>query len=425
MTAQTVDRRDDVLVVGAGVVGMASALALQLAGLTVTVVDRGEPGDACSRGNAGHFATEQIFPLPAPGILKEVPGMLLNPLGPLRVRWQYLPRLAGWMMRCLAASRPQAFAAGTEALRSLTSRAIEAYEPLIRAAEMEDLIVRRGSILAFETARGLASGRHEAQAMAANGVPVQMLSPGDLADLEPALAGGMAGGVLFPATAHTLDPWRLVQRLADRFRAGGGRLVKAEIVSLQTGPGGVRALDGDGRGWSARKLVVAGGALSATLCRSFGRSVPLEAERGYHLMLPRPGVSLNRPVTSGERKFIMTPMMDGLRLAGTVEFASHDAPPDYRRAEVLRSHAARLLPGLSKPGEEGGAVPWMGRRPTLPDYLPVIGPEPRAPDVIWAFGHQHLGLTLAGITSRIVTDLVRGTNSPGIDLTPFRIERFA
>lgn len=410
----------DILVIGAGVVGMACAVNLQAAGFRVTVLDRDEPGMGCSYGNAGHFATEQVFPLAAPGLWREVPGMLLDPVGPLRLRLPYAPRLARWLALFLQASSPARFAAGTQALRQLTAVALDAYAPLIGRTGLDDLFVRRGNLLVFETERGFVLGKAEARDVVPYGVPAQIVEARDLRDLEPALAQGLTGGVLFPATAHTLDPWRLVRRLADGFLASGGTLERAGIAALSQGPDGVEARAEDGRSWRAGQVVVAAGVWSKELAACFGHRVPLEAERGYHLMLPRPGVSLTRPVASGERRFIMTPMAEGLRLAGTVELASREAPPDYRRSDILLTNAARLLPGV----DGQGGSPWMGCRPTLPDYLPVIGRDPAASGVIWAFGHQHLGLTLAGVTAQIVGALAQRREPEGIDLTPFRIGRF-
>lgn len=412
--------KSDILVIGAGVVGMACAVTLQAAGFKVTVLDRDEPGMGCSYGNAGHFATEQVFPLAAPGLWREVPGMLLDPVGPLRLRLPYAPRLARWLALFLQASSPVRFAAGTHALRQLTAPALDAFAPLIARAGLDDLMVRRGNLLVFETERGFAAGKAEARDVIPHGVPAQVVEARDLYELEPALAPGLAGGVMFPATAHTLDPWQLVLRLVDGFLRDGGRLERAGIAALSQRADGVEARSNDGRFWQAKQAVVAAGVWSKELAACFGHRVPLEAERGYHLMLPQPGVWLNRPVASGERRFIMTPMADGLRLAGTVELASREASPDYRRSAILLTNATRLLPGI----DGQGGTPWMGCRPTLPDYMPVIGRDPAAAGILWAFGHQHLGLTLAGITGQIVGALAQGREPEGIDLTPFRIGRF-
>ncbi|MGO1118102.1 NAD(P)/FAD-dependent oxidoreductase [Rhodovibrionaceae bacterium A322] len=409
----------DVLIIGAGVIGLCSALELQARGLSVTLVDREGPGTGASRGNAGHFATEQVHPLAAPGILKSVPAMLTDPLGPLSLRWQYLPRLLPWFARFMMAARPKAFERGTQALVALNNRAFDAWERLAARQGLQAHLRRDGSLLVFETDAAWRSAEAGMAELCRWNVPVESWDAGRLRQAQPALSKSLVGALFFPDTGHTLNPFDLCQALAGQVIQQGGQIETAEVSELSLESRQVQARTGDGRSFQGRRLLVAAGAWSKPLARQLGRTVPLDTEIGYHLMLPDPGEVPTIAVTSGERKFIMTPMRGGLRLAGTVEFAKLGAAPRFQRAEKLREHAVHLLPEL----DCQDAVPWQGFRPTLPDYLPVISKDPERDTLFWAFGHQHLGLTQAALTGEIMADLICG-NNPVVDLTPYRIDRF-
>lgn len=412
----------DTVVIGAGVVGTCIAERLQHSGARVLLLDREGVGEGCSSGNAGHFATDVVLPLANPQTLLGLPKMLLDPVGPLSLRWSYLPRMLPWLLRFALAALPAPARASTLALRALNSRSIESFERLFARTGLQEMMVQRGALTVYESAKNRDAHRATVELLREHGVVVEEHSGAELRELEPALGPAIHSGLFFPKTAHTVNPLRLTQLLAERFAAAGGEIQSGsagEVRNIQLRDGVVELVLGTGETLRAQRVVLAAGAWSGRLLRGLGLRVPLETERGYHLMLPEPGASLSRPVTSHERSFVMTPMEEGLRLAGTVELAGLEARPDYRRADILLDHAGQLLQGV----DGNGASRWMGMRPSLPDSLPVIGPAPGAPQLMLAFGHQHLGLTQAAITAEIVDDLLAG-RTPEVDVAPYRVERF-
>jgi len=408
----------DTVVVGAGIVGTAIAERLQYEGATVMLLDRSAPGEGCSSGNAGHFATDVVLPLANLQTIAALPKMLLDSSGPLSLRWSYVPRMLPWLAQFVLSALPANAKASATALRALNSRSIESFERLLARTDLQSLMVQRGALTVYESRATQLKHESTVALLREYGVSVDPLGADALRDMEPALGGAVAGGLYFPNTAHTVNPLRLTQALVQSFCAAGGQLQRARVTALQAQNNGVRISTDSGE-LLARRVVLAAGAWSGQLARSLGLKVSLDTERGYHLMLPQPGLELSRPVTSHERSFVMTPMEHGLRLAGTVELAGLDAAPDYRRSDVLFDHARALLPGLVR----GSATRWMGMRPSLPDSLPVIGPAPGDPRLLFAFGHQHLGLTQAAITAEAIADLV-AARPPAFDLKPYRIDRF-
>jgi len=406
------------LVVGAGVVGMACARALQRAGQDVVVLDAAEPGSGCSSGNAGVIATDHLLPLARPATLARLPRMLLDPDSPLYLRPGRLPGLASWFARFLWACRPAQVHRGTIATAALTGRALAAWEVELASAGASALLRRSGMYEVCEDATGFA-GAVRGRALAESfGVPVEVLSGPELCSREPALRPGLAGALYYPEVAHVVDPLRVVQVLTLAFAAGGGRLLRGRATAVRTVAEGVAVATEAGT-LTAGHVVIAAGIGSRDLCRSLGFDPPLVAEMGYHVALSGAEVRLGAPVASSAGGFIVTPMADQLRIAGTVEFARRAEPPDWRRAAVLERRAARLFRDPLQPADGR----WRGCRPTLPDFLPAIGPVPGRPGVLAAFGHQHIGLTTAALTGAIVRDLVLGA-PPGFDLSPYAPGRF-
>ncbi|QXI37261.1 NAD(P)/FAD-dependent oxidoreductase [Pseudomonas xantholysinigenes] len=408
----------DIAVVGAGIVGVACALQLARQGRRVLLIDRQAPGHGASWGNAGHLATEQVFPIADLSILKRLPAMLLDPMGPLRLDWKYLPRALPWFSRLLLNLRQAPFQRSVAGIRALNEASLDAWQRLLASIERSHLLKADGSLLVFEHQ----ASRQPLDALRARlqqqGVPVDCWSSDNLREAAPQLSPTLQGGLFFPRTGHFLDPYQVVGELFSAARAHGVRFVRAHVSGGRLLADGV-ALDSDQGLFQARQVLVSGGAHSAALTKALtGRQVPLDTERGYHLMLPGERQRLPFAVTSLERKFIMTPMADGLRLAGTVEFAGLEAPPSMQRAWQLH----RLSKGLFKQDLDAeGATPWMGFRPSLPDSLPVID---RVCDgrVLLAFGHQHLGLTQAAVTAEWVGRMVE--RSAGVETAAYRLDRF-
>lgn len=408
----------DVAVVGAGVIGVACALQLARQGLRVQVFDPDGVGQGASFGNAGHLATEQVFPIADLSILKRLPGMLLDPMGPLRLDWTYLPRATPWFLRLLLNLRAAPFARTVAGLRALNEASLGAWRRLLQAIERPDLLREDGSLLVYEQDASRVALQALQARMDGQGVPVALWGAEAVHAAAPQLGDGIRGGLFFPATGHFIDPHRVVVELARAAEALGVTFHRQRVLDGQRLGEGV-ALRLDGGSLRARQVLLACGAHSAPLTeRLTGTRVPLDTERGYHLMLPREQGRLPFAVTSLERRFIMTPMAGGLRLAGTVEFAGLEKPANMPRAWQLH----RLSQGLFRDElDTEGASPWMGFRPSLPDSLPIID---RAGEgrVLLAFGHQHLGLTQAAVTAEYIGQLAQGQAVAGLEA--YRLGRF-
>jgi D-amino-acid dehydrogenase len=408
----------DVAVVGAGVIGMACALELARQGRRVQVFDPEGPGQGASFGNAGHLATEQVFPIADLSILKRLPAMLLDPMGPLRLDWTYLPRAMPWFIRLLLNLRPAPFQRTVAGLRALNDASLAAWQRLLQSIGHAGLLKEDGSLLAFERPESREALLALQARMGGQGVPVEYWEAGAVQAAAPQLSERILGGLFFPATGHFIDPHRVVCALLDAAEALGVAFHRQRVIDGQLLPDGVALRLGSGS-VRARQVLIACGAHSAAMTeRLTGTRTPLDTERGYHLMLPREHGRLPFAVTSFERKFIMTPMEGGLRLAGTVEFAGLEKPANMARAWQLH----RLSQGLFRHDLDAEAAsPWMGFRPSLPDSLPVID-RACGGRVLLAFGHQHLGLTQAAITAEHIGRLARGQAVDGLDA--YRLDRF-
>jgi glycine/D-amino acid oxidase-like deaminating enzyme len=410
-----------VTVIGAGIVGICCALYLQREGHTVTVLDPAPPGEGgASFGNSGIIAIDHCVPNAHPGIVWEVPGYLLDPLGPLTIRWRYLPRVAPWLLRFVRASRHRAFEAGAHALHALNEHALAAYQPLLERAGAQALIRRSGWLVTYESSAAFAKARpYKVDLRQAHGVRTEVLDGRGARELEPALSPEIRHAVYFPEVAQATDPLRLVKALAQDFQRRGGTLCRERVRGFSLGPHGPQAVHTDAVMHATDAVVLAAGAYSRTMARELGSRVPLDTERGYHAMLPTPGVNLRVPIISGDFHCAMTPMEGGLRVGGSVEFAGVDAAPNYARVDKLLSVARRTLPGLN----DAGHTRWMGCRPSMPDSLPVLGRSPRYREVYFAFGHGQVGLTQGALTGQLIAELVGG-RAPTVDLTPYRPDRF-
>ena len=409
-----------VIVIGAGIVGICAALALQTRGMAVEVLDADAPGCGASFGNAGGIGVTEVVPMAAPGVLRRVPGWLLDPLGPLTIRPAYLPRLVPWLWRFLRCANLEKVHHVAAAMADLLAPTYDDFAPLTRAAGLAGQPARRGAITVYETEAGLRADRLVWRVKADCGIRTRQIGPEEIRDREPALAPHYAAAMLEPDWGLVADPYNVVTALAALFQQRGGALCRGRAVAFDhtdDRPAAVRTEDGERYGFDM--AVVAAGAWSQRLSRMLGEPVPLETERGYNTTLPAPGVTLNNQVIFGTGKFVMTPLEMGLRIGGAAEFAGLDAPANFARSKALLKQAARALPGLRT---EGGTE-WMGHRPTLPDTLPVIGRSTRHRNIFYAFGHGHLGLTQAPTTGRLIAELAAG-ETPSIDLTPFQVDRF-
>jgi glycine/D-amino acid oxidase-like deaminating enzyme len=410
---------DRVLVIGGGVVGLACALRIAREGRAVTLVDRDEPGRGTSFGNAGHVATEQVYPLASPEVVRGALGYLLDRDSPLRIQPAYALRILPWLARMAWASRASAYARGVAALCALQSTAAADLAELLAMAGSAGLLHMDGHLVLVERAHSLDAARAEVEFLARHGVHADWLQAAQVTELAPELAVPIEGAWRYLGTGHVDDPYAVSRSLESALRAAGGEVARAEIVAIESRGAGYAARARDGRDLDAAQLVVACGAFSKPLAAALGHDVPLETERGYHVTLPKAFPRFRVPIASFERKAIMTPMTAGLRMTSTVEFGGLALAPDPHRWALVERHLAALVPSM--PTE--GMTRWMGYRPTVPDYLPVLGPVPGRPNAFFAFGHQHLGLTLSGVTARIIADAIAGRD-PGVDLAPFSPARF-
>lgn len=415
----TTQPKQQVAIIGAGIIGLCCGLQLQKRGYEVTIIDKQGVAQGASKGNAGHFATEQVFPLADPSLLPQVPKMLIDPLGPFRIRLSYLFKAIPWFSRFLLNMLPKRFNANKEAIKQLNVASIAAYQEMLADLQLTDLLILNGSLLVSEVVNNPALQRAE-RAFKKEGVNVEFLSQKQLQQLEPDLSNNVKCALRFKDVGHTIEPEQFCQRLFDAFQHRGGNFIKSNISQIKHGSASVTVNLGD-LDVDFNKLIIACGAWSKPLANQLGYRVPLDTERGYHLMLP--GFNqLKVPVASFERKFIMTPMTPGLRLAGTVEFAGLDAPANEQRAKALLPHASELLKE-QLPKDNNSLPSWMGFRPSLPDSLPVLGQAPNHQNIYFAFGHQHLGLTQGAISGKLLAQQIAGEPTT-INLSAYNISRF-
>ncbi|HUC12549.1 MAG TPA: FAD-binding oxidoreductase [Stellaceae bacterium] len=411
-------------VIGAGMVGVCVASYLQRDGHQVFIVEAGEPGHGASFGNAGAFNASSVTPVSMPGVMWKLPHWLFDPLGPLSLRWYYLPTIAPWLVRFIRAGTADKVHAQARALRPLVGATLDVLRPLVRDAAAEDLVHRLGHLYVYRSPDGPQKERLAWELRRENGVEIDEFDANELRQLEPTLSREYVRGILVRENGHTSNPLGLVQRLLDHFLRSGGELIRARAHGFELDGRAVRAIRTDRGDFAADAAVVCAGAWSRPLAAALGDRVPLETERGYHLMIRDPEIRPRIPTADAEGKFVATPMAAGLRFAGTVELAGLKAPPNWRRAQILLEQGRRMLPGLAADHAPDRLSLWMGHRPSLPDSLPALGRSRATPNVIYAFGHGHVGMTAAPMTGKVVADLITG-RPPSIDIAPFAPSRFA
>jgi D-amino-acid dehydrogenase len=409
-------------IIGAGIVGISAAAFLQREGYRVTVVDRLPPGEGCSFGNAGGLAFSEIVPTVHSRMLLKIPGWLMDPLGPLTIRWSYLPKATPWFMALARNSLPGRVKAITAARADLALRVVSDFEALLKPAGAAGLINYQDTLRLYDSEAQYLAEAPERAAKQAYGYEMKRLSGDETRELEPAIGKNVHCGVFHGGWYFLANPGRAVKSIAAEVVRNGGAILQDDVVSLVREGNRVSALQLKANGHHPLdRLVICAGAYSHLLARQLGEKILLEAERGYHMVLPNSGVSLSRSLTYARTPGAATPMEMGLRLAGTDEFAGLDAAPDFRRADALWKNFKAVLPGLREPDAE--TTRWMGRRPGTPDSLPVIGPSKTTDNVWYGFGHGHMGLTWGPSTGRLIAEMMTQTRS-NIDLSPFRADRF-
>jgi D-amino-acid dehydrogenase len=415
-----------VVIVGAGVIGAVSAVEALRAGHRVTIVDPGEPGgeQAASYGNAGWLSSHSVIPPALPGIWRKIPSYVLDPLGPLTVRWAYLPKAAPWLVRyLLSGSTPARIERTAQALRTLLVDAPSLHLSLAREAGVEHLIRLSGLLHVYPTRADF-----EAEALAWRirrdvGISWLELTADELRQREPLLNRRYRFGVLVEEAGHCLNPGRYVAALVSHARKGGAALVAGRAVGLRIESGRLRAVCIEGGEIACDGAAITAGAYSRHLAKAAGDRLPLETERGYHVSIKGQGAGPRTPLMAADCKMIATATETGLRAAGQVEIAGLEAQPNWARADVLKRHVLSMFEGLPRDLPPECMSVWMGRRPSMPDGLPCIGRSSASADVVYAFGHGHIGLGSSARTGRLVAQLLSGCKTE-IDLSPFDPRRF-
>ncbi len=406
----------DIAVIGAGVVGLTIALELVDAGRDVVLVDPDQPGMGASYGNAGTIAGYATSPVGTPDVLRSLPSLMFSKTSPLAIRHRALPSLMPWLVRFLLQSLPKAAARNARALAMLLDDAAERWDDLALRVNGAGILQRRGCLYLYETDAALQAAGAEMARRRELGVAVDLIGPDRLAELEPGLPQGLGGAAHFPEATFLDDPGRMMGLIAKSV-LGRARLITARADRLLRGPDGV-VIEGPGLHLHARRVIIAAGAHSRDLARQAGDRIPLDTERGYHVEWDMKTSLLSRPTCPTSRGFYFCPMAGRLRVAGTVELGGLTLPPSPHRVRKLVEGARAFFPDLGEPDRE-----WMGFRPSLPDSLPVIGPSAAGAEVIHAFGHGHLGVTMAPITAKIIADLV-ADRAPHLDISALRVSRF-
>lgn len=409
-------RNADIAILGAGVVGLAIAERLTAEGREVVLVDPGEPGGGASYGNAGTIADYAVMPVGTPDVLKNLPSLLFDRNSPLAIRRAALPALMPWLVRFAWQSLPAPTRRNAAAIARLVADACPDWLALADRIGAGDIPQKRGCLYVYESARAYRAAHADMAFRRSQGITVDLVDPATLRQMEPTLPEVEGGAAFFPRAVFLSDPGRMVRTLATHV-AASAEILRARAERIERQADGV-LVTGPNLRLKARRVVIAAGAHSRALARQAGDRVPLDTERGYHVEWDMTVPRLTRPACPTSRGFYLCPMEGRLRVAGTVELGGLTAPPSPHRIAKLVEGARAIFPDLPAPDRE-----WMGFRPSVPDSVPVIGPSRDGADVLHAYGHGHIGLTLAPITARIIADLVAG-RSPGLDLRPYLPTRY-
>ena len=384
------------VVIGAGIIGTAIAHDLQRRGRQVVLIDRDAPGCGASFGNMASIAVTEFMPSSRTSVWRQIPGWMLDPEGPVRVRPGYMPRLMPWFLRFIAASRPSKLRELEAQGAALCARVYDDLLPLLRETGLEGELTEEGCLSLYADEVEFRADREHIEILERFGSPHEVIGRQAIKVLEPELSDKIGMAVLFPQNRSIRDPYRLVLRLAERFTGLGGCIEQGEAVGFNRGDGITAVRLKDGRSLAADEVVICAGAYSGRLAQLLDEPIPLETERGYHTQIMAPGISMKHSIIWPARAFMVTPTAGGIRVGGTVEMAGLDAPPDYRRSQVTVRRATEALPNL----QCQDFTEWMGHRPALPDTVPILSASAKTKGVYYATGHGHLGLTYAATTAR-------------------------
>jgi len=403
-------------IIGAGIQGVCNALFLQKKGFQVTLFDRDEPGNAASYGNAGHFSPYASVPLNRTDILTDIPSMLMSSRGPLALKWNYVFKMIPWFSKFLINCSDKKMKHTAKYMHQILDLSLPAYDELFDEIHLENLVEKKG-IMYVWTNKNLKSRELEIQMREDLGVKQKILSPKEIHDLEPNLKPFYDGGVFYDYARHARNPKKVLIKLFHLFIKKGGKFLKLNIRDLEF-DSKLPVLKSETQRFIFDKIVIACGAFSKKLTDKLFENIPLDTERGYHVHFKGLDHLISRPVVYANRGFGITPMEQGLRVVGTVEFGGINNPLTKSRVKNLILNAKEMIDGLPEHEDE-----WLGFRPTLPDFLPVIGPSRHYENVFYSFGHHHLGWTLGAISGKIISKMIADESS-NLDLKPYSSLRF-
>ena len=404
-------------VIGAGIQGVCNALFLQKKGYQVTLFDKDEPGNlSASYGNAGHFSPYASIPLNRPDILTDIPAMLLSSSGPLALKWNYVPKMIPWFFKFLKNCSTKNMMHTAKYMHQILDIALPAYDELFEEIDLSGLVENKG-IMYIWNDQNLKSRELEFNIRKEIGAEQQLLNQKEIHDLEPNIKKIYHAGVFYKNARHARNPKKILLKLFDLFLKKDGKFLKLNIKDI-TFDNEKPALKSETQQFIFDKVVIACGAFSKKLTDKLDEKIPLDTERGYHIHFKGCDHLISRPVVFTNRGFGMTPMEQGLRVVGTVEFGGLENPLNKNRIKNLINNAKYMLDGLPEHEDE-----WLGFRPTLPDYLPVIGPSKNYKNIFYSFGHHHLGWTLAAISGKIISNMIANKNT-NLNLEPYSSKRF-
>ena len=404
-------------VIGAGIQGVCNALFLQKKGFEVTLFDRDEPGNSATYGNAGHFSPYASVPLNRPDVLTDIPSMLLSSRGPLALKWNYVFKMIPWFIKFIMNCSKKNMMHTAKNMHQILDLALPAYDELFEEIDINGLVENKGIIYIWND-KNLKSRELENNIRKELGVYHQILSPKEIHDLEPNIKPIYHGGVFYNYARHARNPKKILIKLFENFIQKGGKFLKLNVQELNFDDN-KPVIRSEVQRFIFDKLVITCGAFSKQLTDKLHENIPLDTERGYHIHFKDYDHLISRPVVHANYGFGMTPMEQGLRVVGTVEFGGLNNPLTKARIKNLIENAKEMLDGLPEHEDE-----WLGFRPSLPDFLPVIGPSKNYKNVFYSFGHHHLGWTLGAISGKIISKMITNENT-NLDLKPYSSLRFS
>jgi D-hydroxyproline dehydrogenase len=404
-------------IVGAGIQGICTGLQLIKKNIPVTIFDKNDPAKMASYGNAGHFSPYAVLQFNRPDILVNLPKMLFSSYGPLALKWNYIPYMIPWMWNFVKNCNTKSMLHTAKYMHQILDLALDAYEDVFKEIDTRGLVERKGIIYGW-TNENLKSRNLEIKVREDLGIKQTLITKDEILDLEPNLQPVFDAGVLFDYAWHARDPYTISKKLFDLYIKKGGKFIKENVTHINQTNSDETLIKTENKEYIFEKTVIACGAFSKELTDQLGENIPLDTERGYHVHFKNMDHLLSRAVINLDRGFGLTPMNQGMRAVGTVELGGLNNPPSKKRIDYIIRCAKELLPELDKHEDE-----WLGFRPTLPDFLPVLGPSLKNKNIIYAFGHHHLGWTLGAITGKIISGIV-AEEKTNLDLTPYHSSRF-